>query len=193
MPTRIPKLQLSHGQAAWTLSRGRPADQEMLDRVRYLRQLGVPFDEAEAGRGRGHRVYYGFEELMEMGVALFAMRRGIPAKETAVMLTAHRSKLRHLYRKALRDQPHKAIEAPWVKSRGALAEPIAEEIFLRLHDGYSAKPGTIDVLAAEDIFYFGPAERYPGEATRTLLPLTRLVLELVAWALDAPETRPGPQ
>ena len=36
------------------------------------------------------------------------------------------------------------------------------------------------------------AEKYPGEKTRTLLPLTRLTLELLAWAHEAPETRPGP-
>jgi hypothetical protein len=35
-------------------------------------------------------------------------------------------------------------------------------------------------------------ERYPGETARMLLPLTRLVFELVAWALEAPETKPGP-
>ena len=35
-------------------------------------------------------------------------------------------------------------------------------------------------------------EKYPGAKTRTLLPLTRLVLELVAWAAEAPEISPGP-
>ena len=34
-------------------------------------------------------------------------------------------------------------------------------------------------------------ERYPGGETRTLVPLTRLVIELVAWARAAPEIKPG--
>jgi hypothetical protein len=36
-------------------------------------------------------------------------------------------------------------------------------------------------------------ERFPGGETRTLVPLKKLVLELVAWALEAPVTKPGPQ
>jgi hypothetical protein len=36
-------------------------------------------------------------------------------------------------------------------------------------------------------------KKYPGGEVRTLLPLTRLVLELVAWAREAPEIKPGRQ
>jgi hypothetical protein len=36
-------------------------------------------------------------------------------------------------------------------------------------------------------------ERYPGSDFKTLLPITRLVLELVAWAREAPEIKPGPK
>ena len=38
-----------------------------------------------------------------------------------------------------------------------------------------------------------PTERYPGSDFKTLLPLTRLVIELVAWAREAPEIKPGPK
>jgi hypothetical protein len=36
-------------------------------------------------------------------------------------------------------------------------------------------------------------ERYPGGETRTLVPITRVVIELVAWARVAPEIKPGRQ
>jgi hypothetical protein len=36
-------------------------------------------------------------------------------------------------------------------------------------------------------------ETYPGGEVRTLLPLTRLIVELVAWAREAPEIKPGRQ
>ena len=36
-----------------------------------------------------------------------------------------------------------------------------------------------------------PVERFAGEAPRRLLPLKRLMLQWVAWALEAPLTKPG--
>jgi hypothetical protein len=36
-------------------------------------------------------------------------------------------------------------------------------------------------------------ERYPGSDFKTVLPLTRLVIELVVWAREAPEIKPGPK
>ena len=69
---------------------------------------------------------------------------------------------------------------------------LGNEIFLRLHDRHAEAPGKIEVLGPDQVIPFGLAELYPGEQTRTLVPLTRLVLELVAWAMEAPQTRPGP-
>jgi hypothetical protein len=37
------KLNLTHGQVAWALARGAPPAALLLDQLRYLRQLGVPF------------------------------------------------------------------------------------------------------------------------------------------------------
>jgi hypothetical protein len=51
----------------------------------------------------------------------------------------------------------------------------------------------LDIKASDLSQVLGFDELYPGEKARTLVPLRRLVLELVAWALEAPETRPGPQ
>ena len=52
----IPRLALTHGQVAWALCAGQPPDQVTIDRLRYLRQLHVPFGADEVGVGRGNRL-----------------------------------------------------------------------------------------------------------------------------------------
>jgi hypothetical protein len=44
-------LSLTHGQVAWALARGQPPSDQLIDQLRYLRQLGVPFSKAELGAG----------------------------------------------------------------------------------------------------------------------------------------------
>jgi hypothetical protein len=117
-------------------------------------------------------------------------------QDVAKFLVDHRKFLRQLYVKAFLDQPAQAIEADWVKSRGRIVPLLSGEIFLRIHDRYSAAPGKVEMLQQDEISslsdFFMLAEKYPGDKTRTLLPLTRLALELVAWAREAPEIKPGP-
>jgi hypothetical protein len=197
MPKSLPKLSLSHGQVAWALSLGQPPEQKLLDQLRYLRQLGVPFNESELGTGRGNRVRYRFDHLIEAGVGIAALRRGMRPKDIVGFLVGRRKELRKAYRSAYLEQPDTALAADWVKSRGRSVPLIGNERFVRLHDRYSDAPGKIEMIRQDEIGdlsdFFSMVERYPGEKARTLLPLTRLVLELVAWALEAPETRPGPQ
>jgi hypothetical protein len=170
---------------------------KLVDEVRYLRRLGVPFDEEEVGSGRGHRIQYGFDELIELGVAVFGLYRRMRPREVAEMLVRERSMLRKAFRLAWHQQPDAALDASWVKSRGRQIPLLGSEVFLRLHDRYEETPGTIEILRPEEMRSASQlgllGERYPGEEVRILLPLTRLMLELVAWAREAPETRPGPQ
>jgi hypothetical protein len=191
-----PLLNLSHGQVLWALSRGTSPDPRLVDQVRYFRLLGVPFRKAELGRGRGNRLLYRYEHLIELGVGVWALERGMKPQDVSKFLIEQRKFLRQLYVKAFLEQPELAIEAKWVKSRGRIVPLLGDEIFLRIHDRYSAAPGKIELLQQDEISELSDflvlAEKYPGEKTRTLLPLTRLVLELVAWAREAPETRPGP-
>lgn len=197
MPRPIPRLRLSHGQVAWALSLGRPPDEKLLEQLRYFRQLGIPFDKSELGVGRGHPVRYGFDHLIETGVALFGLRRGMKPREVARFLTAERKSLRRYYRQAYLAMPEDALEDDWVKSRGRTVPRYKDELWMRMHDRYSQQPGKIDVIRSDEVKEFrdtlAMVERYPGEDFRMLLPLSRLVLELVAWAKEAPETRPGPQ
>jgi hypothetical protein len=191
-----PSLNLTHGQILWTLSRGTSPERRLVDHLRYLRLLGVPFRKSELGAGRGNRVRYRYDHLIELGVAVWALERGMRPREVAKFLVEQRKYLRPLYAKAFADQPDRGIEAEWVKSRGRIVPLLGKEIFLRLHDRYSEAPGKIEMLDQPEIKslsdFFMLAEKYPGEKTRTLLPLTRLALELVAWAREAPEVKPGP-
>jgi len=54
--------------------------------LRYLRQLGVPFAKEELGGGHGNRIRYGFDHLIELGVALFGLQRGMAPRELAGIL-----------------------------------------------------------------------------------------------------------
>ena len=186
-------LGLTHGQVAWVLARGQQPNALLLDQLRYLRQLGVPFSKEELGGGRGYRIRYGFDHLIELGVALFGLQRGMAPREVAAILVEHRVELRRCYRDTVADLDTSAFEADWVKSRGAVV-PIMNEICLRLHDRFSERQGTFELVpdafaALRELETI--TERYPGGEVRTLLPLTRLVLELVAWAREAPEIKPG--
>src|SRR5258707_410399 len=113
-----PSINLSHGQVLWTLSRGILPDSRLVDQVRYLRLLGVPFRKAELGKGRGNRLLYRYEHLIELGVGVWALERGMKPQEVAKSLIGQRKFLRQLYVRTFLEQPEQAIEAKWVKSRG---------------------------------------------------------------------------
>jgi hypothetical protein len=189
-------LSLTHGQVAWALARGQPPSDQLIDQLRYLRQLGVPFSKAELGAGKGNRIRYGFDHLIELGVAVFGLERGMRPREVAKILVDHRAEFRRLYRDTVAALPEDAFTAEWVKSRGAMV-PFIKERFVRLHDRYSERPGSFELVpgdAFDALRQFAKlTERYPGSDFKTLLPITRLVLELVAWAREAPEIKPGPK
>ena len=189
-------LSLTHGQVAWVLSRGQQPSTLLLDQLRYLRQLGVPFSKQELGGGSGNRIRYGFDHLIELGVALFGLQRGMAPREVAGILVEHRVEFRRLYRDTVTALPPGAFEAEWVKSGGEVV-PIRNEICLRLHDRYSEHKGTFELVPGDAFAammeFKNITETYPGGEVRTLLPLTRLVVELVAWAREAPEIKPGRQ
>ena len=187
-------LGLTHGQVAWALARGQTPSDQLIDQLRYLRQLGVPFSKAELGAGSGNRIRYGFDHLIELGVAVFGLERGMRPREVARILVGHRAEFRRFFRDTLAALPEDAFMAEWVKSRGTVV-PFTNEIVLRLHDRYSDRPGSFELVPGDSFDAFRQfatvTERYPGGDLRTLLPLTRLVIELVAWAREAPEIKPG--
>jgi len=195
MNNPVPKLSLSQGQVLWVLSGGQPPSDWTRHQLRYLRQLDVPFKESKWKPGRGNRFRYGYDELVEMGVALYALRQRVRPRDVAGSLVKYRKDLKQQYREAYEEQPPAAIEADWVKSRGQSIPMLANERFLRIHDRFSKQPGTIEMLGMDEVIKgltpFDVVERYPGEVVRPLVPLTRVVLQLVAWAQEAPEIKPG--
>jgi len=187
-------LSLTHGQVAWALARGEPPSAQLIDQLRYLRQLGVPFSKSEPGSGSGNRLRYGFDHLIELGVGVFGLERGMRPREIARILVDHRAELRRCYRDTVAALPECALEAEWVKSRGAVV-PIMNETLMRLHDRHSERPGSFELVPGDALAVVMQiatvTERYPGGEARTLLPLTRLAIELVARAREAPEIKPG--
>ncbi|MGE0270242.1 MAG: hypothetical protein AB7M05_08635 [Alphaproteobacteria bacterium] len=195
---KIPELRLTLGQVAWALARGVEPSPRLLAEMRYLRQVGIPFKRSEVGMGKGRSAHYDYFHLIELGVAFFGLRRGMRPKEIAKILVDYRKALRPIYEEAFANQPDSAVEAPWVKSRGTNAPAgLVDERFIRLHDRFSETPGKFDVVLVEETEdatkLFMTVERYPGERDRTLAPVSRLAIELVAWAKEAPVMKKGPR
>lgn len=191
----IPHLQLTHGQVAWALFGGQKPDRRTLDSLRYLRLLGVPFVEEEQGVGPGNRLTYTFDHLIECAVAMYAVRRGMKPRQGAGFLVGERQTLRKLYRKTFRDSRDGALDAPWVKSRGKLLPMLDDEMYIRLHKHHSEPGGKVEPMTLEEAVTFQAGladlvERY-ADGVFPLVPLRRVSLEAVAWALEAPVTKPG--
>ena len=84
-------------------TRARPAPSaQLIDQSRYLRQLGVPFSKAELGGGGGAspplRV---FDHLIEVGVAVLGLQRGMRPREIARILVTTGPSFRRCYRDTL--------------------------------------------------------------------------------------------
>ena len=191
----IPRLRLTHGQVAWAICQGREPDDQTLDALRYLRQLGVPFAKHEQGVGRGNRMTFTFDHLVECAVAMFAGRHGVKPGIAAQFLKAERTKLRKLYRESFRDCGDGSLTADWVRSRGAIVPHQIEEQYIRLHERYDEPGGKVELMTLDEVLSYKGAigdmvERY-GHRVYPLIPLRRVMLEAVAWALEAPVTPPG--
>ena len=194
MAVSVPSLDLSHGQVLWCLAGGEEPSPPLPDQVRYLRQLGIPFDESELGQGRGVRVSYGFYHLIEVGIAAKGLRLRIPPRYLA-MLVEDRTRYRNLYREAYRQlavDPETFNEPP-----GRSRTIYGEEFYLRLHDRYSDTPGQINPVVGVDSAMtrkFGDwVETYEGEPDRDVIALKSLMVELLRLARVAPKTKPGPK
>jgi len=194
MPS-VPHLDLTYGQVAWALCHGQAPDRRTLDAMRYLRQLGVPLSAEEQGSGSGNRLSYSFDQLIEIAAALYAVRRGIKPRHAAAALVADRAAFRKLCRSQFKACPLAALEAPWVKSAGKILPTMADERFLRLHERSQTTAGRIESMSLEEVLGYqaglgDQVERY-GQTVYVLVPIRRVMLEAVAWALVAPVTPPG--
>ena len=191
----IPDLSLSQGQALWALSQGQPPSQRMIDEARYLRMLGIPFSEEEQNTGRGNRLRYNFDHLCELAIAFYYLRHGLKPKDLGKYIPNVRKNLRKLCRQTFSEFPKWVFEAEWVKSRGKLPPTLPEQVFLQYHDRYSETPGKLvyqDKKITDVRDFSDPVIHLPDGETREALPLTRVVFETIAWALEAPVLKTGP-
>ena len=201
MTIHVPRLRLSFGQLSWSIARGQPPSEELKARLRYLRQLGIPVADGEPGRGagQGRRILYGFDDLIETGVAVEALRLRVKPKDLRILVD-HRRACRHSYHRAHARIAPGAWDAPWIRERRAHQQlMLPDEVLLRLHDRFDQTPGRFsiagldDALPATDLPLGTAVEVLPGQSPLVLISLTKLVLELVTWAREAPATRPGPR
>ena len=201
MSIRVPRLRLSFGQLSWAIARGQEPSDELKARLRYLRQLGIPVGDSEPGRaaGQGRRIEYDFYDLIETGVACEALRLRIKPKDVQ-MLVRQRRACRKTYRRAYERIFPGAWDAPWIRERQAhLQVMLADEVVLRLHDRFDQAPGRLSIVGLDDLqqetgLPVGTlVEVTPGQPPAVLVSLTKVILELVTWAREAPATRPGPK
>lgn len=195
MPALLPDLDLTLGQMLWAVRYGHEPDQHFRDQIRYLRLLDIPAASAAQASGPGKRIRYGFADLIELGLAVTGLDLGFRPKDIAAVLVDQREGMHRLYAETWLELPDAALAGDWVKSRGRIGALVDDERFLRLHDRRSGKWGQIDLVGPDEandaLPMLEPVERFGSEAPRRLIPLKRLMLQWIAWALDAPEIKPG--
>jgi hypothetical protein len=199
MQCPIPPLRLIHVPLLWTLGQGvspqGPRRRLLLDQLRYLRQLDMPFAEQGRGKGRGRAIRYAYEEVVEMAVALFALRHGVRPHLVADYLVTNRTTLHRLFCRALEAQPATALKASWLKSRGRQQAVPAHELFLRLHNRMRHASGSYELVTPWTAQELGALcrqeELFPDGPPETHVPLTRLVLDVTYWAEQAQDIKPG--
>lgn len=192
----LPAFELSYGQLLWSVNYGREPDQILKDQARYLRTLGIPPATESEASGSGKRITYGFCDLIELGLAVTSLDFGFRPKEISAGLVANRGEMRQRYTEVWKGIPEAALRDDWVKSRGRMKPMFGEEDFVRLHDRRSERFGKIDFVSFEEatdkLQPFEPIERFETGSPRRLIPLKRYMLQWVAWAQEAPATKPGP-
>ncbi len=196
MPQRLPDLELTHGQLLWSIRYGREPTQLVKDQVRYLRTLGIPAAAKEQARGPGSRIRYDFFDLVEIGLAAAALDLRFRPQDIAAVLAGNREEMRKVYSTTWKELPKAALQADWVKSQGRQIPLLGDEVYLRLHERRSEQWGQMDFVNAEEatdeLPFFEPVERFAGARPQRLIPLKRLMIQWVAWAFEAPPTKPGP-
>lgn len=186
-------LSLSFGQVAWSLCRGRKPDTVTLDRLRYLRQLHVPF--GNQPQGTGNRRTYLFEHLILCGLGVEAMRRGMKPSDAALAMQKRRKQIVQYVSQYFDDLPEDWMRGTWVEARAI--PMLSHEIYVALKGKRTSAPGTFQII--DQVDPDNPLDTLMGKVSIQeengelvpLLPLTRLLIEWVAWARQAPETPAG--
>jgi hypothetical protein len=192
MSQTVPHFALTHGQVMWCLAGGREPKPPLPHQVRYLRQLGIPFAEAEKGQGKGVRLTYNFYEFIELGVAQEAVRRGA-APRYLTQLADERTRYKSVYRQVYVE----LAAAPGLYDGDPRTRTGYDpEYLVRIRDRFSKRPGEIYLARQPEgdlEWRFGElVERFEGDEL-VVIQLKSLMASLLRLAKVAPETKPGPK
>ena len=136
----LPMLSLRHGQVAWTLPRGLPPSQGLLDQLRYLQQLRVPLEREELGMGRGYRLRHRFDHRIELGGPV-QHSPGHGTTWICQISSGEQTPASSRLPPSLDGTARCTIDDAWVKSRGTSVPILADEVLLRLHILIQTGPG----------------------------------------------------
>lgn len=193
MPSLVPDLSLTHGQLLWAVSLGREPSEEVKDRVRYLRQLGIPRPKPER-IGKGHRLVYGFDDLALVGFGLLGLSEGFKPGALTEYLVDQRDGLLAAFRYVWTHLNENVLDEAWVKMRGRSMPLSAEPYYLRLHGRARGQMAGIELVkgkGTETSPHLIPYEVIPGEAPEKVFIIEYWLPQWVAWALEAPTPRRG--
>ncbi|WP_158886642.1 hypothetical protein [Rhodanobacter sp. L36] len=191
----VPRFALTRGQVAWTVCRGQTPEQSVLDQLRYLKQIGIPFADGAQEKGRGNRVTYSFYDLMDVAVAFEALRRGVPAR-----LLKHLVERRPIMRKAYRDC-FKSIPEAAYEDRQALEARhqttlYQNDIYISFKGRFSPRPGDTQIVDSNHVspevleHLLDQLIHGPDTTTIALMPL---MIPIMVYAAKAPYTPTGPK
>ena len=189
MSLMLPQLALTHGQVMWCLAGGREPKPPLPHQVRYLRQLGIPFDESEKGQGKGVRLTYNFYEFIELGIAQEALRRGA-APRCLTMFVDDRKRFKNAYRQAYAELAGPSLYEGDPRTRSGYES----EYLIRVRDRFSSKAGEIYLSRQPEgdlEWRFGDlVELFEGEEL-IVIQLKSLMASLLGLAAIAPDIKPG--
>lgn len=193
MPATIPNLTLTHGQLLWAISLGQDPTAEVKDKVRYLRQLGIPRPTAERA-GRGHHIAYGFDDLALVGFGLLGLSEGFKPRALVNYLVDLRDEFLRLIHHVWTELPGDLLEQSWVKARGR--EMIMREApwYLSLHGRGRGELAGIELVQGEGSAtspHLVPYEILPGEAPAKVFEIDYWLPQWTAWAIEASTPRRG--
>lgn len=183
---------LSFGQVLYAIAGSDHPNPVLVDKLRYLRRLGVPFTKEES-QGSGHRLAYTFDHLFECGLAIVALGFLKP-QEISQIIVNHRVALRAAGRKTLT-----SIGKEWRAYLDGGYDQSYDDSHIVLTGRHDPDPCNF-YLVGEGAPRRGRHEQHSihgltqvPHITERNIPLKSLVAMLVLRGMQAPETKPGRQ
>jgi hypothetical protein len=192
-------LALTHGQAVWVLRqmgfRTGDRDSAFNSYIKYLRRSGLPFAKDEQGGGPGHNLFYRYEHLMELAVALALRAQAILPTDIVQILANLRTKLRPIYRRAFIEK-ESGLGAPCPIEIPGKRKFMMAGVYLDLNLSYvetgfllHAEPRAIGPADALELF--GTVHR--AQHRRGPINLSELAEDVVRLGTNAPQIKRGRQ